>query len=192
MTLEQIYAQIWACLTTATREGDQPFKAMQVATIGLDGAPNLRTVLLRRVSEAENLVVFHTDVRSPKIAELSREPRIALAGVDMERNLQIRIAGEARIVRDGPVRIDAWNFSADRGLIAYRTSHAPGTPLRQPADAFDDKCNVPGPGEGFKHFCVVDVRPTLIEWLDLSAAERPVRARFVRDGDRWSPCWIAP
>lgn len=192
MKLQQIYSQIWTCLAAATREGDQPFKAMQVATISLNGAPTLRTVLLRRVSEPDNLIVFHTDTRSPKIAELSRDPRIALVGVDPDRKLQIRMSGEARILRDGLVRDHAWNASADRGLIVYRTLFAPGAPIGLPGDAFDGKREAPGPDEGLTHFCVVEVRLISIDWLDQSSAERPERARFVRDGGTWTPCWIAP
>ena len=104
MNLEQIYARVWDCLAAAVREDKWPFKVMQVATIGLDGSPDVRTVLLRGVSEPENLLTFHTDLRSPKIAELSRDPRIALVGVDTVQNLQIpgrsRRASTARCVAD--------------------------------------------------------------------------------------------
>lgn len=100
MTLEQIYARIWDGLAAALREEDLPFKVMQAATVGLDGFPNVRTVLLRGVSEQKNLLTFHTDLRSPKSAEPGREPRIALVGVDPVRSRQIRVFGRARIARD--------------------------------------------------------------------------------------------
>ncbi|MEM5326378.1 pyridoxamine 5'-phosphate oxidase family protein [Paraburkholderia sp. JHI2823] len=192
MCLERIYTRLWQCLAAATREGPQPFKAMQVATIGLDGAPDVRTVLLRSVCEAQNLLTFHTDLRSPKVAALSREPRIALVAVDTDRNLQIRVHGEARIIRDGPARVDAWHSSDDRSLVAYRTLLAPGSPMSQPCDAFGTQPGIPGPEEGLKHFCVVEVQAACLEWLDLSAGDRPERARFVRAGETWVSGWIAP
>lgn len=192
MELEQIYLRIWDCLAAAARESDHAFNAMQASTVGLDGAPNVRTVALRRISEPENLIGFHTDLRSPKVAELDREPRIALAGVDSDRKLQIRVFGEARIVRDGSARVDAWKASCDHGLIQYRTLLAPGTPIAQPGDAFGEKNDVPGPDEGLAHFCVVEVRPGSIDWLDLSEADNPKRARFIRNGDEWARRWIAP
>ena len=192
MRLERIYTRIWQCLAAATREGPQPFKAMQVATIGLDGAPDVRTVLLRGVCEAQNLLTFHADLRSPKVAALSKEPRVALVGVDTDRNLQIRVRGEARVIRDGQARGEAWHASDDRSLVVYRTLLAPGSPISQPRDAFGAQPDMPGPDEGLKHFCVVEVHPTSLDWLDLSAGDRPERARFVRTGETWVCGWIAP
>lgn len=192
MNLEQIYARIWACLADATGQGRQPFAAVQVATIGVDGAPNVRTVMLRGVSEAQNLITFHTDLRSPKIAELGRDPRIALVGVDSVHNLQIRITGEARILRDGPARLEAWKSSPDHRLCVYRTLLGPGTPICEPADAFGENQVAAGDDAGLAHFCVVEVRPETLEWLEHSAANRHERARFVRDGDHWVQGWVAP
>ncbi|PMS36464.1 pyridoxine/pyridoxamine 5'-phosphate oxidase [Trinickia symbiotica] len=192
MNLEQVYARIWDCLAAAVREEKLPFKVMQAATIGLDGSPNVRTVLLRGVSERENLLTFHTDVRSPKIAELSHDPRIALVGVDSVRNVQIRVFGETRILRDGKARLDAWRCSPDHDLIVYRTRLAPGTPMSHAGDEFDETRDVLDPAEGLKHFCVVEVRPARLDWLDLSTWDRPQRARYVRQGDLWIHSWIAP
>ena len=192
MSLERIYTRIWRCLAAATGEGPQPFKAMQVATVGLDGGPDVRTVLLRSVCEAENLLTFHTDLRSPKVAALSWDPRIALVAVDTERNLQIRVRGEARVLRDGPARLDAWNSSDDRSLVAYRTLLAPGSPVSQPSDVFGAQPGIPGPDEGLKHFCVVEVHPTSLDWLDLSDGDHPERAQFVRTAEKWVSSWIAP
>jgi len=192
MKLEKIYIRLWDCLAAAASESDHAFNAMQASTIGLDGAPNVRTVALRRVSEPENLIVFHTDLRSPKVAELDREPRIALVGIDFDRKRQIRVFGEARIIRDGPARVDAWNTSCDHDLIQYRTLLAPGTPIAEPRDAFGQMCDASGPDEGLAHFCVVEVRAARIDWLDLSEADNPMRARFIRSGDEWIHSWIAP
>lgn len=191
--LDEIYARVWHCLVTAAHDSQHPLNAMQAATVGLDGAPNVRTVALRRASEARNVVTFHTDWRSPKVAELTREPRIALVGIDAARELQIRLFGKAHIVREGAERLDAWNASSDdRELIQYRTLLAPGTPVGQPGDVFGETGDVPGPREGLKHFCVVQVVPFCIDWLDLSAADNPERARFVRNGDAWDRSWVAP
>ena len=194
MNLEQIYARMWDCLAAAVREEKEnlPFKAMQAATISLDGSPNVRTVLLRGVNEQENLLTFHTDLRSPKIAELSHDPRIALVGVDPVQNLQIRVFGETRIVRDGQARLDAWQSSPDHDLIVYRTRLAPGTPMSHAGDALDEKHDVLDPAKGLEHFCVVEVRPARLDWLDLSASDGPQRACYVRHGDLWIHSWIAP
>jgi pyridoxine/pyridoxamine 5'-phosphate oxidase len=120
--------------------------SFRAATISLDGAPNVRTVLLQSASETKNMLTFHSDLRSQKIAELSRVPRIALVGVDTVHNLQVRVLGETRIIRDGQVRLDAWRSSPDHDLVAYRTRLAPGTPMNDVGDELDE-AHVPGPGE---------------------------------------------
>ncbi|WP_321878350.1 pyridoxamine 5'-phosphate oxidase family protein [Paraburkholderia bannensis] len=192
MKLDLVFSELWTCLANGTLAGHQPFKVMQAATTGLDGAPSVRSVVLRRVSEAENLITFHTDLRSEKIAELRRQSRIALAGVDATRNLQIRVSGDTNIVDDGPVRREAWDTSRLQSLIVYRTLLAPGTPIDEPRDAFDDPQKPHDAEAGFENFCVVEVRPDALEWLDLSAVEGHERARFVREGERWISRWIAP
>ncbi|MEM5292428.1 pyridoxamine 5'-phosphate oxidase family protein [Paraburkholderia sabiae] len=192
VNLEQIYDRIWDCLAAAVREENNPFKVMQAATVSFGGCPNVRTVLLRSVSEPKNLLTFHTDLRSPKIAELSDEPRVALVGVDPVHNLQLRVLGVTRIVRDGQARLDAWRSSPDHDLIEYRTRLAPGTPVSRPDDALDETRDAPDPDEGFKHFCVVEVSPTSLDWLNHSTPDRQWRARFVRQGDIWHRSWIAP
>ncbi|WP_321817649.1 MULTISPECIES: pyridoxamine 5'-phosphate oxidase family protein [unclassified Paraburkholderia] len=190
MNLDVVFTELWRCLANGTLAGHQPFKVMQAATIALDGSPDVRSVVLRTVSESENLITFHTDLRSPKIAQLRQWPRIALAGVDAARNVQIRVAGEVRIVDEGDAKRAAWQRSRQQSLIVYRTVLAPGTPIDQPADAFAEPR--PTPDAGFEHFCVVDIRPDALDWLDLSAADGHQRARFVRESGRWSSGWVAP
>lgn len=194
MTLEQIYARIWDCLSRAAADAPrQPpsFKSMQAATVGLDGSPSVRTVLLRGVSEQEGLITFHTDRRSPKFAELARVPRIALVGVDATHNLQIRVTGTATFVLDDAARRFAWKTSPDHSLSIYRTTLAPGTPIDHPDDAFGAAHGL-YEAEGFANFCIVEVCLDSLEWLKHSANERHERARYVRTGAGWGRGWIAP
>lgn len=192
-TLEQIYRLVWDRLDVAAREGpDAAFTSLQAATIGLDGFPNVRTVALRSVNALENRITFHTDLRSPKVAELTRIPRIALVGFDPNRHTQIRVFGEARVVSTAPYRLDAWKNSPDHELVQYRTRLSPGTPVDRPADAFGHAHMPSGPEEGFSHFCIVEVSPDRLDWLDLSAADNPIRAQFVRKDASWCFTWVAP
>ncbi len=54
-----------------------PPALMSLATIGRDGYPRVRHVLLSEADDAA--VYFHTDSRSSKVAELAEEPRAAIA-----------------------------------------------------------------------------------------------------------------
>lgn len=154
---------------------------IHATTIALDGSPNARTVALRRVSEADNLIAFYTDLPSSKIAELRKQQRIALAGVDAVRNVQIRVSGEARIVDDGEALRAAWDVSRVQSLIVFRTVIATGTPIAHPRDAFDDSDRAAD--AGFENF---EIRLDSMDRLDLSAVDGHERARFVREGSTWS------
>ena len=65
--------------------------AMSLATIGLDGSPNVRTVLLKGVSEAG--FNFFTNYDSNKGQELKAHPRAALCFLWTSRQRQVVVRG---------------------------------------------------------------------------------------------------
>ena len=65
---------------------------MSLATVGLDGFPDVRTVLLSRLSDAE--LFFHTDSRSRKVAQLAAVPRAAVSITLAADRRQIVVQGE--------------------------------------------------------------------------------------------------
>jgi hypothetical protein len=69
----------------------------QVATATPAGAPRVRTVHVRYVTEYDT-VGFSTNVFSPKWAELARNPRISGCWFDTKRRIQIRWEGSVRLV----------------------------------------------------------------------------------------------
>lgn len=73
--------------------------AMTLATVGPQGLPSARVVLLKGVDASG--FVFYTDYRSRKGRELEAQPRAALVFFWGELERQVRIAGEVeRVSRD--------------------------------------------------------------------------------------------
>lgn len=72
--------------------------AMSLATIGQDGFPNVRIVLLK--SFTENGFVFYTNFNSTKGQELQHCPHAALCFHWKSLQKQIRIQGSVEIVKD--------------------------------------------------------------------------------------------
>lgn len=73
--------------------------AMTLATVGADGMPAARIVLLKGVDAAG--FVFYTDYRSRKGRELAADPRAALVFHWGELERQVRVAGEVeQVTRD--------------------------------------------------------------------------------------------
>lgn len=67
------------------------FNAMTVSTIGKDGYPHSRVVLLKGVED--NGFVFYTNYESDKGREMAAEPRVALTFFWPEMERQIRVEG---------------------------------------------------------------------------------------------------
>jgi pyridoxamine 5'-phosphate oxidase len=67
--------------------------AMQIATVGTDGQPSLRTVLLKGLDESG--LVFYTNYDSRKGQNLAENPHCALLFSWLSLERQIRVEGEA-------------------------------------------------------------------------------------------------
>jgi hypothetical protein len=157
-----------------------------VATTGLDGRPQVRTVVLRGLDVASRSLRFHTDRRSGKFGELSADPRIAVLGYDAGRKVQLRIGGVATLHADSDVAERAWAGSRPMSMMCYRQARSPGSAL---FTAQIDDATLP---DGRENFTVVVVTITEVEWLYL-AAQGHRRARFTWGPDEaLSATWLAP
>ncbi len=78
LTLEGALHAAFGRLAEGARDGRSPFRTPALATLGRDGAPQLRTVVLRGFDPAARSLSIHTDRRSAKVAELAADPRAAL------------------------------------------------------------------------------------------------------------------
>ncbi|MBY4868930.1 pyridoxamine 5'-phosphate oxidase [Burkholderia sp. Bp9017] len=191
-SLEQTCDRLWSCLQSGVSAQRSPFTMLQAATLGLDGAPKVRTIVLRQVSRADRLLAFHTDARSEKVAELRRDPRIAIVANHLDALVQIRAEGVASICDDEAQRRAIWQSSRPHTLLLYRAPLRPGTPIESPEEAHV----APGQGatptdDGYRNFCLLHVKVTHIDWLDL-ARNGHRRAVFDLNDDGCEGRWIAP
>ncbi|MBR8332803.1 pyridoxamine 5'-phosphate oxidase family protein [Burkholderia ambifaria] len=191
-SLTQTCDRLWSCLESGVGTQRSPFTMVQAATLGLDGAPKVRTIVLRQVSRADRLLAFHTDARSEKVAELRRDPRIAVVANDLDALVQIRAEGVASICDDEAQRRAIWQSSRPHTLLLYRAPLRPGTPVESPEEAHA----TPSPGDaptddGYRNFCLVHVTVTRIDWLELARAGHR-RAIFDVNDNGYAGRWIAP
>lgn len=84
------------------RAGSGETPTMTLSTIGLDGYPAARTVLLSAFDGAR--MHFHTDARSRKAAELAAVPRATLTLVWPEHARQLVVTGDVARVTDREAR----------------------------------------------------------------------------------------
>ncbi len=160
--------------------------AMSLATVGEDGSPTLRIVLLKGVDESG--FVFYTNLASRKGRDLRARPRAALCFYWSALDLQIRIDGHVTQVSDEEA--DEYFASRPRGsqigAWASRQSEAiePPGELDARVARYEREFagrDVPRPDfwSGFR------VHPERIEFWRNRANRLHDRTLYTRAGDGW-------
>ncbi len=184
--LDATLAEAFRLLARGVADRRHGFHTPTLGTIGLDGTPALRTVVLRGFDAAARTLRIHTDARSAKVAELAQQPRAALHLYDAGAQVQLRIAGEATIHAADAVAEAAWAGSRSFSRMCYAIEPGPGTPIPQPIAAPLD------PEAGRAQFRVVLLHATALEWLWLDSAGHQ-RARFAWDAaGMCDATWLVP
>jgi pyridoxamine 5'-phosphate oxidase len=169
-----------------------PFHHPVVATLGVDGRPRLRTVILRGFDFTKRELRFHTDRRSQKVSEIAADPRVSLIGYDSGAKIQLRIEGIATLHTYDAVADAAWEAAKLFSRQCYGIAPGPGTPLDASADFALPETTEEGTAPGRAHFTAVTVRMESLEWLYL-ASQGHRRALYSWDtAGALSSSWLAP
>lgn len=159
-----------------------PWRNLALGTIGLDGAPQIRTVVLRRF--AGLALDVHTDTRSRKFAELQAAPAATLHGWDAAGRIQLRAAGHASLHTNDVVADESWAALRPQTRATYRVQPGPGTLLPSADNPTPDASE----GEARRVFCVIRLSVLTVDWLHLAEGAHR-RARFGADG---GAVWVVP
>lgn len=171
------------------RRGD-PFRIVALATSNREHGGSARMVVLRAVALSDRWLEFHTDARSAKIDDLSRDPRATLLFWDPAAQLQLR--AEGRVALYGADTREAAERFAQLGSGArrtYRTEQPAGTPLERPEALRFTLSSGEDPTSS--SFVVARFTVERIDWLQLSD-EGQRRAEIVYRGGSATQRWIAP
>jgi hypothetical protein len=187
---------LWQRLGRATRDRRSAWHTPVVATVGADGQPSARVMVLRGVDRAGGMLRLHTDLRTAKVGEIAANPRVALLFYDAGAKLQLRLEGDARIEAGGPAADQAWAATRLLGRRCYTAPVAPGTPADGPVSglppALEGREPTPEESEsGRPHFSVLLVQARALEFLYLAMTGH-VRARFEATPEGWAGRFLIP
>lgn len=182
--------EAWAAVARGVHDRRSPFHTPALASTGLDGQPRLRVVVLRAFDQEARTLRVHTDRRSDKVAEIAREPRVAVLGYDAATKLQVRLEGRASLHLDDRVADAAWEGSRPMSRACYGTIPPSGSPIPAGA-AFRLPADEAGRAAGRAHFAAVLIRVERLESLYLDHGGHR-RARFVWEGDDLTATWLVP
>jgi pyridoxamine 5'-phosphate oxidase len=183
--LAETLAEAFRLLARGVADRRHAFHTPTLATIGADGAPRARTLVLRGFDAAARSLRLHTDTRSQKAAELAAEPRCALHAYDAGAQIQLRLLGRATLHHDDALAAAAWAASRPFSRLCYAAAEAPGALLTAPVPA-------PREGEGRANFAAIVLAFDQVDWLWLDAAGHR-RARFTWNASATPRAeWLAP
>jgi len=185
----------WRLLVRGGADRRSPMHTPVVASIDIQGRPDVRVMVLRAADRASASLRFHTDARSPKCAELHGRAVSVLAYHPGEA-IQLRATGAAQVVGDGEDVDRIWTQSTPFARRCYLAAAAPGTALMAPASGLPDWVEGRKPTEAElaparANFALVMISIDAIDWLHLAQTGHR-RALFRRDGNDWRGEWRVP
>lgn len=129
---EEWYAHACAHLTEGVARAKHPYHTMVVGTVNAQAQPELRTVVLRRFEPESRLLMFHTDIRSPKVAMLRANPATSLLLYHAEEKFQLRIAAQATIHHQDALCEAQWAATRQDSKLCYLTPYGSGEVVETP------------------------------------------------------------
>ena len=168
--------------SVSERSGD--LRNVQVATVGANGRPNLRTVVLRDFDRKAATAEFHSDARAGKVRDIAETKRIAWLAWSAEEHVQLRFEGVAALHGDDDLTRGRWASLSPGVRKAYGLRADPGGPIAEPTD----QSHLP-PDQQARQFAVIVVSLETVDVLRLEAEGGQTRAsaRFTPQGleARW-------
>ncbi|MEQ8333129.1 pyridoxamine 5'-phosphate oxidase family protein [Nisaea sp.] len=174
-----------ALFSTAPQDPQASFRYPVLATIGRDGTPNGRVLVLRTADPGTWQATLHTDGRAEKLAELAAHNAAMLVFYDHAAGLQLRLKGAMATLTDTAARKAIWDTLADSNRPNYRADPPTGSVLGAAGDGI-------GPDDdqtGFENFTVLTFSAATVDVLKLA---RTGNRRYRLDLSKGTGTWLVP
>ena len=185
-SLGLVHQACWQQLGLACHDKAHGWRLMGLATLGQgelgQPSPELRTVVLRELDLPEQSLLFFTDARSPKVAQLAAQPQASLLLWCARLGWQLRLKVVVEVHTSGLAVSSRWaRLKMTPAAHDYLSPLVPGAPLTSLTPYEPDRATR-------EHFALCSARVMQIDWLELHA-DGHRRARFDGAGQGQ---WINP
>ena len=189
----EIKKKIWSMLDDAVTNRSSAFR-IPVFICGDQKDFDGRIVVLRKSDQTNNLVQFHSDIRSDKINKLKNNKNASMLFYDKEEKIQVRLKVECAINHDNEITKESWKKTGHISRKCYLVDNGPGTKSPAPTSGLKPELDnfeftMKQSEEGYKNFTVIQCKIKSMEWLYL-AAKGHRRARFELDNNK--EYWLVP
>ena len=190
---KEIKKKIWFMLSDAVTNRSSQFR-LPVFVCGNQNDFDGRIVVLRKSDQANNLLQFHSDIRSDKIPKLKNNKIASMLFYDKEEKIQVRIKVECSINHNNEITKDSWSKTGHISRKCYLVDNGPGTESTNPTSGLKPELDnfdftMEQSEEGYKNFTVIKCKIKSIEWLYL-AAKGHRRAKFDLENNK--DTWLVP
>lgn len=178
-TLAAIDTAVWRELVRAAADKGHAWRTPVLATVagsGDEAVADARTVVLREADADRRRLIFYTDARSPKVAQLQSRPHGVLVVWSAALGWQLRCRVRLAAVVDGLAVSSRWaRIKLSPAAQDYLSPLAPGSPLdgAPPVDHAERGA-----------FALLTAEVVQIDWLELHTLGHR-RAVFGDGQARW-------
>lgn len=170
----------WDLLDRGASDPDSALHLAGLASIGLGGAAEARTVVLRGADRAAATLETHADRASHKVNELRANPLATFVFWDPGHSLQIRARVRMEVLT-GAEAGDLWDNLSEGARRAYGGAPPPSTPMVSATDYTETTAR--------DRMAILRGHVTAMDLLHLGALHR--RALY-EDHDGFKGMWLAP
>jgi len=190
---KEIKKKIWSMLDDAVTNRNSQFR-IPVFVCGDQKDFDGRIVVLRKSDQSNNLLQFHSDIRSKKIPKLKNNKNASMLFYDKEEKIQVRLKVECTINHNNEITKESWSKTGHISRKCYLVDNGPGTESPAPTSGLKPELDnfeftMEQSEVGYKNFTVIQCKIKSIEWLYL-AAKGHRRARF--DLKSKKDTWLVP
>ncbi len=191
--LEEIQKKLWSMLDDAVVNRSSPFRIPVFICTDkndIDG----RIVVLRKSDKNNNILQFHTDLRSPKVNILKKNKNASLVFYDKEEKIRLRVKVICEINNKNLIAEESWKKTQHISRRCYLTDSGPGSISVNPTSGMISKLEdfdytMEQSEKGYENFTVIKCKIKSIEWLYLAAKGH---RRAIFDFEKKKNNWLVP
>ena len=189
----EIKNKIWSMLNNAIKDRGSPFR-IPVFICGNQDDFDGRIVVLRKSDQLNNLIRYHSDIRSNKINKLKNNKNASMLFYDKEEKIQVRLKVECTVNHDNEITKESWLKTGHMSRKCYLVDNGPGAESATPTSGLKHELDnfeftMEQSEAGYKNFTVIECKIKSMEWLYL-AAKGHRRAKF--DLNTKKEYWMVP